>query len=200
MIRHASTILPAHPRAGCRFVAWLLAVCTIGGCSRSQGISAADVASAEEAWVASACTPAAPDFSLWRRRQVSGVTIAIPPGYTPEQGPKTNIGIRGPARRSGMSFAIYMPHETRRMYDSYFFQTKKEHHACSTSLSGYPADVIAWYDRGQYGLFARWDANEWGGEDAGKFLVATIVSPRVEEARELRTILHTMRPVRRPLH
>lgn len=93
-----------------------------------------------------------------------------------------------------MSFAVYQAHEARRMYDSYYFWERQKKNVCRTSLSGYPADVIGTYHSGQYALVAFWEAT-WGGEDAGKWLVATIVSPRVEEAIELRAALHTMRPV-----
>ena len=89
---------------------------------------------------------------------------------------------------------LYQAPEARRIYDSYFFRSQQKRNACRSRLSGYPADVIGFYDRGQYGLVARWEVT-WGGEDAGKWLVATMRSPRVEEAIELRAVLHTMRPV-----
>ena len=194
MNRHALTIARPWPKADRYLVTWFAAVCSLAGCSRNTGIARADVPSAEEAWVASVCTPASPDFSSWTRRQVGGVTIAIPPSYTPLQGPPTNILIQGPARRSSGGLAVYEASEARRMYDSYFFRARQKRNACRANLSGYPADVIGSYDRGQYGLFARWEVT-WGGKDAGKFLIATIISPRVEEAIELRAVLHTMRPV-----
>jgi hypothetical protein len=93
-----------------------------------------------------------------------------------------------------MFFAVYQAPEARQTYDSYFFFAPQKRNACRARLSGYSADVIGFYDRGQYGLIARWEVT-WGGEDAGKVLVATIRSPRVEEAIELRAVLHTMRPV-----
>jgi hypothetical protein len=93
-----------------------------------------------------------------------------------------------------MFFALYQEPEARQTYDSYYFRARQKRNACRASLSGYTADVIGFYDRGQYGLIARWAA-AWGGEDAGKVLIATIMSPRVEEAIELRAVLHTMRPV-----
>jgi hypothetical protein len=60
-------------------------------------------------------------------------------------------------------------------------------------LSGYPAEVVGSYDDGQFGLLALWEAS-WGGEDAGKWLLARITGLRVEEAIELRAVLHTIRP------
>jgi hypothetical protein len=126
---------------------------------------------------------------------VGGVTVAAPPGYTVLQGPPTNIAFQGPARRSNMSFAVYQPPEARQQYDYFFFRDFRRRNTCRARLSGYPAEVVSYFDRGTYGLIARWNASEWGGEDAGKVLIATINSPRVEEATELRASLHTMRPV-----
>ena len=194
MNRHALTIAMPWAKADRRLVTSLAVVFSLTACSRNPGTVRADVPSAEEAWVGSVCTPVSPDFSSWTRRQVGGVTIGIPPGYTPLQDALTNIGIQGPARRANMFFAIYQAPEARQTYDSYYFRARQKRNACRANLSGYPADVIGFYDRGQYGLIARWAAG-WGGEDAGKVLIATITSPRVEEAIELRAVLHTMRPV-----
>jgi hypothetical protein len=143
--------------------------------------------------VLAACTPVAPDFSAWTRRQVAGVTIAVPPGWIVEQGPPTNIGIRNAARRSYAGFGIHERSEAKENYDFLYYRQRKYRNACRTNLSGYPADVIASYDRGQYNLFAFWQA-EWGGKDAGKWLSASITSTRVEEATELRALLHTVQP------
>lgn len=177
-----------------RHVPTLLGVaCALAGCRTNQAIQRADVPSAEEAWVASACTPAHPDFSTWTRRRVGGVTVAAPPGFIVEQGPPTNIGIRSPARSTYGLFSVVRQQEAQQMFDSYYYRQQQRRNVCRASLSGYPADVVATYDRGRYTLIARWQA-EWGGEDSGKWLLATITSSRPEEATELRAILHTVRP------
>jgi hypothetical protein len=178
---------------GRRLLAWLVVACGITACSRNQASPGTDLPSAEEAWVASACTPAHPDFSAWTRRRVGGVTVAAPPGYEVLQGPPTNILFQGPARRSSGMFQLMLRNEARTTFDSYRFRQRQKTNVCRGRLSGYPADVIGMYDRGQYMLVAFWEAT-WGGEDAGKWLMATIRSPRIEEATELRAILHTMRP------
>jgi hypothetical protein len=106
----------------------------------------------------------------------------------------TNIYVRNDARRSHLSLSFILQHEARQNYDAVFFRQVRKRNPCRTSLSGYPADVIGTYDRGQFALTAIWEAT-WGGEDAGKWLHATIASPRVEEAIELRAVLHTIRPL-----
>jgi hypothetical protein len=55
-------------------------------------------------------------------------------------------------------------------------------------------DVIGTYDRGQFALTAFWEAS-WGGEDAGRWLQARVMSNSLEEAIELRAVLHTIRPI-----
>jgi hypothetical protein len=191
--RHALTIAPGWSRADRLLLVCLTIVFGLAGCSRNQAIQR-DVPSAEEAWVNGACTPVSPDFSAWPRRRVGGVTVAAPPGYEVLQGPPTNILFRGPARRTSGGFSVVQPPEAQQNYDYYFLSQHRYRNACRANLSGYTAQVIATYDRGQYALYARWDANQWGGEDAGKWLQASVTSPRVEEAIELRAILHTMRP------
>jgi hypothetical protein len=151
-----------------------------------------DVPSAPEAWVAAACTPAVPDFSAWLRRQVGGVTIATVPGYVVEQGPSYNILLRTPGRTSSIVFQL--ERDPRQFFDVFYYRQQQKRNVCRASIAGYPADVVAWYDRGKYGLVARWEAT-WGGEDAGKWLLAFITSTRAEEAIELRAVLHTIRPV-----
>ena len=175
-----------------RHTVWLSAVVCLAGCHSNQGINR-DIPSEREAWVNSVCTPAAPDFSTWARRQVGGVTIAVPPGYVAEQGPPTNILIRGPARRTNMIFAFHTPQEARKTFDSHYFRQRQFRNVCRTRLSGYQADVVGGYNHGQYLLVARWQ-EEWKG-DEGKSLMATIVGPRLEEMVELRAVLHTVRPV-----
>src|SRR6185503_16479578 len=194
MLRYCLTRTLRRSSSDRRLLAWLVVVCALTGCSRNQASHGTDVPSAEEAWVASACTPAHPDFSTWTRRRVGGVTVAAPPGYEALQGPPTNILFQGPARRTSGVFQVILPNEARTAFDSYRFRQRQKTNVCRASLSGYSADVIGMYDRGQYVVVALWEAT-WGGEDAGKWLMATIRSPRVEEATELRAILHTMRPV-----
>jgi hypothetical protein len=197
MNRHALTIAMVRSQADRPLVALLGALFGLLGCSRSQAIEG-DVPSGEQAWVNAACTPASPDIGQWARRLVGGVMVSAPPGYTILQGPPTNVLFQGPARRSQGAFSVVRPHEAQQNYDSYFFRQRRYRNACRANLSGYTADVIATYDAGRYTLYARWDANQWGGEDSGKWLEATILSPRLEEAIELRAILHTVRPAASP--
>ena len=171
----------------------LLGIALCLACSGQQSIRQ-DLPSEQEAWVNSACTPVSPDFSAWTRRQVGSVTIAIPPGYIAEQGPPTNIGIRGPARRSTIVVAIHNQQEAQRSFDASYDRQRQYRHVCRTTLSGYTADVIGGYDRGQYFLVARWQV-EWKGGDEGKSLVASISGTRLEEVIELRAVIHTIRPV-----
>jgi len=191
---HPLTIAPGWSRADRHFLVGLTIVCGLTGCSSGQAIQRPDVPSAEESWVNSACSPESPDFSAWPRRSVGGVTVGAPPGYTVLQGPPTNILFQGPARRSYGGFNVVQRQESQQNYDRYFYAQHTYRNACSAPLSGYAAQVVATFDRGKYTLYARWDANQWGGGDAGKWLEASISSPRVEEAIELRAILHTMRP------
>ena len=139
----------------------------------------------------SACSPARPDFTSWTRRQVGGVTIAAPPGFIVEQGQPTNIAVRGAGRQSFLGFTI--ERDARQTFDAFSFRQRQKRNQCRDYLGGYPADVVAWYDRGQYGLVARWEA-AWGGKDEGQWLLATIFSSRLEEARDLRAVLHTIQP------
>jgi hypothetical protein len=91
-------------------------------------------------------------------------------------------------------FNLVQPQESQKNYDRFFYGQHTYRNACDANLSGYAAQVVATFDRGMYSLYARWDANQWGSGDGGKWLEASVSSPRVEEAIELRAILHTMRP------
>jgi hypothetical protein len=177
-----------------RHLVALAAVCSLAGCSSTQAGQRVDVPSREDAWVAAACTAAHPDFSTWTRHRVGGVTIAVPPGYIVEQGPMTNIYVRNDARRAHLSLTFLLQHEARQNYDLAFYRQVQKRNPCRSSLSGYQADAIGTYNLGQFSLIAVWEAS-WGGEDAGKWLMATISSTRVEEAIDLRAVLHTIRPV-----
>jgi hypothetical protein len=106
----------------------------------------------------------------------------------------TNIYVRNSARRAHLALTFLLQHEARKNYDLDFYRQVQKRNVCRTSLSGYPADVIGTYNLGQFGLVALWEAS-WGGEDAGKWLQAGISSSRVEEAIDLRAVLHTIRPV-----
>lgn len=139
----------------------------------------------------SACSPVVPDFSHWTSQQVGDVNIATPPGYTVEQADPYAIGIRGPARRTSLAF--FFERDEKPAFDLLYYRLRQKREACRANIGGYPADIIAWYDRGQYGLYARWEA-EWGGRDAGKWLIASLQSTLSSEARELRAVLHTIRP------
>ena len=193
MHRPARTIAPWPSRTAPHLVAWLIALFSITACSRNQSIQRADVPSAEEAWVNAACSPATPDFSGWTRHRVEGVTIAAPPSFIVEQGSPTSLAVRSPSRSTYGALSFVFQKEARETFDSYFFRQQRMRNLCRATMSGYPADVFASYDRGRFALVARWQA-EWGGEDAGKWMLATISSTRLEEATELRAILHTMRP------
>jgi hypothetical protein len=121
------------------------------------------------------------------------VTIAVPPGYIVEQGPMTNISIRDDARRAQLWITVVNRPEARQTYDESYYRQRQKRNACNTSLSGYPAEVVGSYNDGQFALLALWEAS-WGGDDAGKWLLARITGLRVEEAIALRTVLHTIRP------
>jgi hypothetical protein len=192
MARHALTIATQRSKTDCLLAVGV--VLGLTGCSRGQASPEADVPSAEKAWVAAACTPVAPDFSTWTRSQVGGVTIASPPGYTVLQGDPGVLALRGPARRSNLGIQFLRSSEARKTFDSYYYRQQRQRNVCRANLSGYPADVVAWYERGQYGLVAFWEAS-WGGEDAEKWLMVFLTSSRLEEAIELRAVLRTMRPV-----
>jgi len=105
----------------------------------------------------------------------------------------TNIYVRSDARRAHLSLTFLLQHEARQNYDLAFYRQVQKRNPCRTSLSGYQADAIGTYNLGQFSLIAVWEAS-WGGEDAGKWLMATISSTRVEEAIDLRAVLHTIRP------
>lgn len=177
-----------------RHLVLLGALFSLVGCSSTQRARREDLPSDQEAWVNSVCTPVAPDFSAWPRRQVGSVTIAVPPGYMAEQGPPTNILVRGPARRTNLSFAIYTLQDARKEFDAHYYRRRQFRNVCRTNLSGYTADVIGGYDSGQYFLAASWLV-DWKGGDGGKVLMALIIGPRLEEMIELRAVLHTVRPV-----
>ena len=194
MNRHALTIAPRWSKADLHLLVYLTILYGVTGCSSNKSIQGGDIPSAEQAWVNAACTPVSPDFSEWPRRKVGGVTVAAPPGYEILQGPPTNILFRGPARRSTGLFAVVQRLEGQRNYDRSFFGQYAYRNACRATLSGYAAEVVATFNSGRYSLYARWDADQWGRGDEGKWLEAWINSPRVEEAIQLRAILHTMRP------
>lgn len=192
MNRHASTRAPWWSMADRHLLACLGVIFSFAACSGTQAMRRPEILSGEEAWVASACTPAHPDFSEWGRRLVGGVSVATPPGYIVLQGPRDNIAFRGPARRSSIGFTLVR--DEKQVFDSYYYRQAQKRNACRDVIGGYPADVVGWYDRGQYGLIARWEAS-WGGEDDGKWLLAVISSTRLEEATELRAVLHSIRPL-----
>ena len=193
MTLHALTIAKRWSRADRQLVLWLAAVCSLAGCNRNR-VGQQIVNSPEEAWLASACSPVETDVSTWARRRVGGVTIAVPPGYVVEQGPLTSMSIRNESRRSHIAFNFIFPQEARQTFDALSNNRRPRQSACEGRLSGYPVDVIGTYDRGQFALTAFWEAS-WGGEDAGRWLQARVTSNRLEEAIELRAVLHTIRPI-----
>lgn len=145
--------------------------------------------------MSSACTPAPADFSTWSQRRLGGVTFAVPPGYVVEpDSPTDRISVRDEGRRAQLAFSFIFPQEARQTFDALYRNRGPRQSACEGRLSGYPVDVIGRYDRGRFTLSAFWEAS-WGGDDAGKWLQATIVSTQLEKAIELRAVLHTIRPV-----
>ena len=154
-----------------------------GGCSiRRRGLGQFGVYSG-----ITGCQRVASSPGGWRYRRCTSWLHRSPGSSNEHRVPGTSQAHDG-------GFSLVQPDEGRRNYDYYFFGQHRYRNACRAILSGYTAEVIATFDRGKYSLYARWDANQWGGEDAGKWLQASITGPRVEEAIELRSILHTMRP------
>jgi hypothetical protein len=190
MTRHALTIATRWSPDR-NFLVLLAAGCSLTGCGRNQAIPRDEIPSDEKAWVMSACDPARPDFTSWSRGQIGGVSIAAPPGFTLEQSAPTTIAVRGSARQSSLVFDV--ERDPRQTFDALFSLQRQTRHQCRDYMGPYPADVVAWYDRGQYGLVARWEAT-WGSGDEGTWLLARISSTRVEEARMLRAVLHSLQP------
>lgn len=142
-----------------------------------------------QAWVSTTCDAGSPDDSTWQRHRLGGITIAVPPTYTVSRGTEFSLILR--AGRGTLAFTLHR--NARYLFDDMNYPRLNQNW-CNASFSGYATEVIGWYDRGLFGLVARWDAT-WGGEDAGKWLFARMTATRVQDARVLRSVLHTIRPV-----
>jgi hypothetical protein len=188
MKRHALTIAQRHSAE--RFALALVSTGLIA-CSSGQATPEVEVPSEQQAWLLSACTAGTPDFGSWSRDQHGALSFALPPGYKMLKGPPDVISLQGPARRATLGAHFVPPQDARQMFDFYRYRARVRQNVCRGSFGGYPADVVGSYDKGRYGLVAMFEP-VWGGANAGKFLYVSISSPRLEEARELRTVLHSI--------
>lgn len=168
------------------------ATVAVAGCSRNPAVQQV-TPSTDDAWVQAACSPAFADFGSWPRRTLGPVTVAVPPGYGVEQGPQPSIRLRGPSGQTWAALQPYNREDAQQTYDAMVLRPQQKRHACRTTLSGHTADVIATYDQGQYRLTVLWNESAWG-DRTGKWLVASITGPRLEEVQALRSVLHSLQP------
>ena len=182
MILHALTI------AGRRSVAVIPAMLlALSGCARQASYEPV-VLSEDQAWIASTCDPGSPVDSGWQRHQIGGVTISVPPTYRVSRSAPFGLTLRGRG-----TLWLTLGRESKYEFEV-LNRPRPVQKWCSGSLSGYPTEVLGWKHDGVYGLAALWAAS-WGGDDAGKWLVARMTTTRIQDARLLRSVLHTIRPV-----
>ena len=142
----------------------------------------------DQAWVASTCDAGGPIDTTWRRHRLGGITIAVPPKYTVSEGTPYALTLRG---RGSLTLTLHR--NARYLFDD-MNRARRFQNWCRASFSGYATEVIAWRELMSFNLIARWEAT-WGGEDAGKWLFASMRAGRLEDAKQLRDVLHTIRPV-----
>lgn len=149
--------------------------------------------SPDRAWVASTCDAGSPaDTTGWKRHRLGDITIAAPARFTISEGTPYTLRLRG---GSG-SLSLTLHRNARYLFDD-LNRARRNQVWCRASYGGYQTEVLGWKDLGYFGLIARWEAT-WGGQDAGKWLFASMSALQLSDAQLLRDMLHTIQPVREP--
>lgn len=141
----------------------------------------------DQAWVASTCDAGSPaDTTGWKRHRLGDITIAAPGRFTVSEGTPYSLRLRS---GSG-SLSLTLHRNARYLFDD-SNRARRNQNWCRASFGGYETEVLAWKDVGFFGLVARWEAT-WGGQDAGKWLFASLSAMQLSDAQMLRDMLHTI--------
>ena len=163
------------------------------GCSSAPQLDTA--ARPEEHWVATTCSPSAPDTTGWKVYRFSDLEVAVTPEFTSRG--RTDRSIEFVYRSSVLTLSV-SPSATRELfYAAGRPALAKEEAGCQSSMSGYPGVVFARARANVFTVSAEWDgAPLWGPSDWRKRLIARITTARLNDAQRLRDALHTIRAVR----
>lgn len=142
--------------------------------------------SEDQAWVAAACNPVSADVSQWPRYRIGDVTVRVPSRYRASLSEPYTLSFRG---QFG-SLTVRLHRNARYDFDE-LNVARRGQNWCNGTYSGYKAEVLSWKEGFTYRLVTRWPAT-WGGQDDGKWLFATLMASRIEDARLLRAALHTI--------
>jgi hypothetical protein len=141
----------------------------------------------DQVWVASTCDAGSPaDTTGWKRHRLGDITIAAPGRFTVSEGTPYSLRLR-----SGSGSLFLTLHRNARYLFDDSNRARRNQNWCRASFGGYETEVLAWKDVGFFGLVARWEAT-WGGQDAGKWLFASLSAMQLSDAQMLRDMLHTI--------
>ena len=141
----------------------------------------------DQAWVASTCDAGSPaDTTGWKRYRIGDITILVAPQYRVSEAQPYTLSFR-----SGSGGFLLRLHRNARYDFDDANRARRFQNWCRASYGGFPTEVLAWRDLGYFSLVARWEAT-WGGQDVGKWLFASMGASKVEEARLIRDMLHTI--------
>lgn len=178
----------------------ILAVTMMSTTAHAQADSPGDV---NNQWLATACNPTPVDTTSWPRHRIGDVTIAFPPEYRVDRRTPYGRNYAGFVEASTSTLLLRSTRSSIRltMHGSaaYTFdglnRARPKQAWCDGSYGGYPNEVVAWIDGYRFNFLTRWEAT-WGGDDAGKVLVASFGSDDPKEAFRLRAALNTMLPAK----
>ena len=143
-------------------------------------------------WLATACSPATVDTTLWPRYRLGEITISIPPQYRVSRQIPYTLNFRGSygsVRLTWNRLARYATTGPNRA--SSMVRPREEW--CEGAYGGYANVVHTWIETGRYHFVTKWEPP--GGDD-GEWLSASFSTTRWEEANRLRAALNTMQYVK----
>lgn len=145
----------------------------------------------DQAWVASTCDAGSPADTIgWKRHRIGDITILVAPQYRVSEAEPYTLSFRS----GSAGFQLVLHRNARYSFDG-ANRARRFQNWCRASYGGFATEVVAWKDLGYFGLAARWEAT-WGGQDVGKWLYASMGALKVEDAKLMRDMLHTIAPAR----
>jgi hypothetical protein len=207
MTLHALTIAKRKARPDSIVLALTGSIALLAtGCGGSRSAPEVSDASADAAWVESACHPASIDTTGWRRYRLGDLTIQLPPDYVQAGFAPYELGFRGP----GGTLRLQLHRNARYHFDGVNV-ARRGQVWCNGTLGGHRAEVLSWFEpfsfrprdtrAGElsaapgYNFAARLEAT-WGGQDEEKWLYAKVSATRLRDAQRLRDALHTIAALR----
>ena len=146
----------------------------------------------EEDWVATTCSPAAPDTTGWKVHKLSDVELLVPADFTVRN--RTSRSIEFVRAGSLLSLLVSTSPTPGIFYAAGRPALAHEEAGCPTSMGGYPGVVMATARANRFSVYAEWDGEPlWGPGDWRKRLFARITTGSLRDAQRLRDALHTIR-------